>query len=125
MHKAFASIKKDGFIDLDDQFFHNKWIRRGDKIVVTSGNDRGKVGEVLSRDKNRVIVRGINVRKKHQKKDSPQSVGIIELEMPIHVTNVSLSNNEGKPVRIKARIVDGKKELYYMDGKKEVVHRQI
>ena len=120
----------------------SKWIKKGDKVIVICGNDKGKIGEVLSRITgkiktnkagkviseagDRVIVQGVNVRKKHMKAKTQSGAGeIIEMETTIHISNVNICSSEGKPVHLKARIVNGVKELYYKDGLKEVVHRQI
>ena len=103
----------------------SKWIKKGDKVVVIAGNDKGKVGEVLARSKDSVIVRGVNVRKRHMKKTSQGAGQIITREFPVHISNVSVCAGDDKPVRLKARVVDGVKELYYKDGAKEVVHRKI
>lgn len=120
----------------------SKWIKKGDKVIVICGNDKGKIGEVLARvtsedeiekggklisnPGDRVIVRGVNVRKKHMKRTSESNPGgIVEMETAIHISNVNICSSEGKPVHLKARIVNGVKELYYKDGLKEVVHRQI
>ncbi|KXS45776.1 LSU ribosomal protein L24P [Candidatus Frackibacter sp. WG12] len=68
-------------------------IKQGDKVKVIAGNDKGKSGEVLRAlpRENRVIVEGINIRKKHQRptQDMPQG-GIVEREAPIAVSNVKL-----------------------------------
>lgn len=89
------------------------FIKTGDKVRVISGKDKGKEGTVKKTltDKNRVIVEGINMIKKHQKASqaNPQG-GIIDTEAPIHVSNVMLldpSNNE--PTRVGFRVEDGKK----------------
>lgn len=78
-------------------------IRRGDMVMVTAGNDRGRTGEVLRMhlDKDRVIVQGINVRTKHLKPTqvNPQG-GIVRREMPIHISNVS-PVVDGKPTRVR------------------------
>lgn len=104
----------------------SKWIKKDDKVVVISGNDRGKSGAVLSRKGDRVVVQGVNVRKKHLKRKSRvASSDIVEYEMPIHVSNISICNAEGKPVKIKVKTVDGSKTLFYVDSGKEVIHRQI
>jgi large subunit ribosomal protein L24 len=104
----------------------SKWIKKGDKVIVTSGNYAGKTGEVLSRKNDRVVVQGVNIRKKHMKRRTESGPGeIIEMEKPIQVSNVSICNAEGKPVRLKAKMVDGQKQLYYKDGQKEIVHRQF
>lgn len=89
------------------------FLKTGDKVRVISGKDKGKEGTVTKtlNDKDRVIVEGINMIKKHQKasQNSPQG-GIIDTEAPIHVSNVMLldpSNNE--PTRVGFRVEDGRK----------------
>lgn len=79
-------------------------IRKGDKIVVISGNDKGKEGKVLKvfPDSGRIIVEKVNMIKRHTRasKDVPQG-GIIEKEGPINASNVMLvCPNTGKPTRI-------------------------
>ena len=78
-------------------------IRKGDMVLVTSGNDRGATGEVLRVlvDADRVVVQGVNVRAKHLKptQANPQG-GIVRREMPIHISNVS-PVVDGKPTRVK------------------------
>lgn len=105
----------------------SKWIKKGDTVVVISGNDKGKVGEVISRNKERVLVQGVNIRKKHAKRQTKAPGGeILEIEMPIHVSNVSLCNKENLPVKVKVRFAaDGAKELFYLEQGKEVKFRQV
>jgi large subunit ribosomal protein L24 len=104
----------------------SKWIKKGDKVIVISGNDRGKVGEVIAREEDRVVVQGVNIRQKHVKPRTKDGEGRLEkFEMPIHISNVNICGEEGKPVKLKTRIVNGTKELYYKNGQTEVVHRQI
>ena len=105
----------------------SKWIKKGDTVVVISGNNKGKVGEVISRNKERVLVQGVNIRKKHAKRQTKApGAEIIEIEMPIHVSNVSLCNKENQPVKVKVRFTaDGTKELYYLEQDKQVKFRQV
>jgi large subunit ribosomal protein L24 len=104
----------------------SKWIKKGDKIVVIAGNDRGKTGEVVARQGERVIVQGVNVRKKHAKRRAKAGAGEIhEVEMPIHVSNVSLCDSEGKPVKVKVRNSGENKEIFYLEGGKEITLRQV
>jgi large subunit ribosomal protein L24 len=105
----------------------SKWIRKGDKVVVIAGNDKGKSGEVISRGEDRVIVQGINIRKKHAKRrQKTPGTEILEMEMPFHVSNVALCNADGKAVKPKVRVnKSGAKELYYLEGGKEVTLRQV
>ncbi|HEY2811151.1 MAG TPA: 50S ribosomal protein L24 [Rhabdochlamydiaceae bacterium] len=104
----------------------SKWIKKGDKVVVIAGNDRGKTGEVVARQGERVIVQGINIRKKHAKRRAKTGAGEIhEIEMAIHISNVSLCDAEGKAVKAKVRISGKSKELYYTQGGSEVTLRQV
>ena len=104
----------------------SKWIKKGDKVLVTAGNDRGRTGNVLRRKDDRVVIQGINIRKKHAKRRSQvQTPSIIEMEMPIHISNVSLCDDEGKPIRVKTRRTKKEKELFYLQGNKEVVLRTL
>ena len=94
-------------------------IRKGDKVIVITGADKGKRGEVLAvRPKdNRAIVQGVNVAKKHTKPQGMgQPGGIIEQEATIHLSNVMLINPKNdKPTRVGFRILD--------DGRKVRVAR--
>ena len=88
-------------------------IKTGDKVRVIAGKDKGKEGTIskVFNAKNRVIVKGVNMIKKHQKasQTNPQG-GIIDIEAPIHASNVMLvdpSNNE--PTRLGVRVEDGHK----------------
>ena len=87
-------------------------IKKGDTVYVNAGNDKGKTGKVLEvlRDKDRVIVEGVNMVSKHTKPNSkaPQG-GIIKQEAAIHISNVQLVDAAGKPTRIAHKEVDGKK----------------
>jgi large subunit ribosomal protein L24 len=105
----------------------SKWIRKGDKVVVVSGNDKGKVGDVISRKEHRVIVQGINIRKKHVKRQQKApGAGVIEMEMPLNISKIAHCNADGKAVKAKVRVSDsGVKEIYYLEGAKQVVLRQV
>jgi len=78
-------------------------IIKGDTVIVTAGNDRGAVGEVMEvlPDDDRVLVKGVNVRTKHVKptQQNPQG-GILNKEMPIHISNVS-PVADGRPTRVR------------------------
>ncbi len=105
----------------------SKWIKKGEKVVVIAGNDKGKTGDVIGRNGDRVLIQGINIRKKHAKrKTKAPGAEILEIEVPIHISNVSLCNADGKPVKVKVRQnKDGAKELFYLDKGKEVSFRQV
>src|ERR1700761_7995478 len=100
----------------------SKWIKKGDQILVIAGNNKGMTGKVLSRKDDKVLVEGVNLRKKHVKsKARGISSGIIDLEMPINISNVCLCNADNKPIKLKVRQTsDGNKELFYLDGENEV-----
>ena len=105
----------------------SKWIRKGDKVVVISGNEKGKTGEVIRRTEDRVLIQGVNIRKKHAKRQKKApGAEIIEMECPVHISNVAICSEEGRPVKLSVRLnKEGEKELYYSEGNKEVVHRQV
>lgn len=85
-------------------------IKKGDKVRVLSGKDRGKEGEVMFAfpAKNTVIVEGVNLVKKHQRPQGEnQPGGIIDKDMPMHVSNVAvISPKDGKPTRIGYKILE-------------------
>lgn len=105
----------------------SKWIRKGDQVIVTAGNERGKTGTVLARSEDRVVIQGLNIRKKHTKRKAQGAPQILEMEAPIHISNVSLCNKEGKPVRVtvKKDQKSGERKLVYKESGKEVVHRSV
>ena len=78
-------------------------VRKGDSVVITSGDHKGQIGEIVRviPDKDRVVVKGINLRTKHLKptRINPQG-GIITKEVPIHISNVS-PVVDGKPSRVR------------------------
>ena len=87
-------------------------IRKGDKVVVLTGRDKGRSGEVFEvrPDQGTALVRGINMVRRHQKQTQNQEGGIISKEAPIHLSNVAYVGKDGKPTRIGFKIhADGKK----------------
>ncbi len=104
-----------------------KWLKKGSKVLVIAGNNKGQVGDILSIKRERILVQGVNMRKKHQKrKEQNAASGIIEMEAPIHISNISLCDSEGQKIRIKVKnAADGSKDLYYLDQKKEVHYRNL
>lgn len=99
-------------------------VRKGDTVIVTAGNDRGVTGEILRvlPNESRVIVQGVNIRSKHLKptQQNPQG-GVVEREMPIHISNVS-PVVDGQPSRVRFETkADGTKQRVAVRGGK-VLH---
>ncbi|WP_425408845.1 50S ribosomal protein L24 [Hyphococcus sp.] len=87
-------------------------IKKGDKVIVLAGRDRGAEGEVIQvmPKADRVVVRGVNLIKKHQKQTQTEQGGIISKEASMHISNVALKDpSTGKPTRVGFKIEDGKK----------------
>jgi large subunit ribosomal protein L24 len=88
-------------------------IRKGDRVRVLSGKDRGKEGEVIAvhPKTNKVTVEGVNVAKRHQKPTrAMQQGGIIDKVVPIDASNVALIDSDGRPTRVGYRVdADGTK----------------
>ena len=88
-------------------------IRKGDKVVVLAGKDKGRSGEVLSVQpkEDTALVRGVNLIRRHQKQSQSQEGGIITKEAPIHLSNIALADpKDGKPTRVGFKLEkDGKK----------------
>jgi large subunit ribosomal protein L24 len=88
-------------------------IRKGDHVVVVTGKDKGKKGEVLKvlPDENRALVKGVAMIRRHQKQTATQDGGIISKEAAIHISNLALEDpKDGKPTRVGYKILkDGRK----------------
>ena len=77
--------------------------KTGDKVVVIAGKDKGKEGKIINvlRKENRVVVEGVNIRKKHLKPNGQKEGSIVDREAPIHASNVMLIDPKtNKPTRI-------------------------
>ena len=88
-------------------------IRKGDTVIVLTGRDRGRRGEVIEvrPAEHRALVRGVNMVKRHQKQSAQQEGGIISKEAPIHLSNIAYADpKDGKATRIGFKVLaDGKK----------------
>lgn len=87
-------------------------IRKGDQVVVTSGSEKGKRGEVTEvlRKENRVLVQGVNMVTKHVRPSQQDAGGIQQREAPLHISNVSLIDPDSdNPTRVGYEIKDGVK----------------
>ena len=99
-------------------------LKKGDEVIVLAGKDKGKTGKITSiKPKvNKAIVAGINKAKKHQKPDKNQAGGIVEKEMPIHISNLAYYDNSlKKGVRLGFKFTDKNKKIRInRDNSKEV-----
>ena len=87
-------------------------IKKGDKVIVLTGRDKGRSGEVIEVHpaESRALVRGINTVKRHQKQTAQQEGGIISKEAPVHLSNLALADpKDGKPTRVGFKMVGDKK----------------
>ncbi len=91
-------------------------VKKGDRVVVVAGRDKGKKGEVLQvfPTENRARVQGVNVVRRHQKQSPQQDGGIISKELPIHISNIAVEDpSDGSPSRVGFKITeDGRKVRY-------------
>jgi large subunit ribosomal protein L24 len=101
-------------------------IKKGDTVIVLTGRDRGKTGEVLKvlPDANRVLVDGVNLVKKH-KKPSPASAGGIEtMAAPLHISNVAHKDpKSGKATRIGFKFLEDGRKVRFAKASGEVIDR--
>ncbi len=87
-------------------------IRKGDKVVVLTGRDKGRSGEVIEvrPSEGRALVRGVNMVKRHQKQTAQQEGGIISKEGSVHLSNLAVADpKDGKPTRVGFKVVGEKK----------------
>ena len=101
-----------------------KKIRKGDTVMVLTGRDKGKEGTVLKvvTAKDRVIVQGVNMVKRHFRGGQGQPPGIVDKEAAIHVSNVALIDpKEGKPTRVTFKVLDGGRKVRVAKRSGEVI----
>jgi large subunit ribosomal protein L24 len=83
-------------------------IRKGDKVVVLTGRDKGRTGEVIEvrPAEARALVRGVNMVKRHQKQSAQQEGGIISKEATVHLSNLAIADpKDGKPTRVSFKFI--------------------
>jgi large subunit ribosomal protein L24 len=89
-------------------------IRKGDKVVVITGRDKGKTGEVLRvlREESRVLVQGVNMVKRHTKPSPANPGGIVDKEAPLHISNVAhIDPKTQKPTRVGFKVLEGGRKV--------------
>ena len=89
-------------------------VKKGDKVVVIAGKDKGKQGDVLEiiTSENRAVVSGVNIAKRHTKAQGANEGGIINKTMPIHISNIALLDpKDGKATRVGYKTLDGGKKV--------------
>jgi len=91
-------------------------IKKGDKVVILTGRDKGKSGEVLEvrPTESRALVRGVNLVKKHQKQSASQAGGIITKEAALHLSNLAVADpKDGKPTRVGFKTLDDGRKVRF------------
>jgi large subunit ribosomal protein L24 len=90
-------------------------IRKGDTVLVIAGRDKGKTGEVLRvmPTESRAVVRGVNVARRHQRQSATTQGGIVTKELPIHISNIALTDASGKATRVGFRVADDGRKVRF------------
>jgi large subunit ribosomal protein L24 len=101
-------------------------IKKGDRVVVTTGRSRGKTGEVLKvmPKENRAVVQGVNVVKRHVKPSRTSAGGIVEKESSIHISNLAhVDPKSGQPTRVGYRVLEDGRKVRFAKRSGEVIDR--
>ena len=99
-------------------------VKKGDKVVVTTGRDKGRQGEIIKvlPKENRVIVDGVNVVKRHTRPSQTQAGGIVEKSASIHISNVAiLDPKDSKPTRVGYRTLEDGRKVRFAKSSGEVI----
>ncbi|MGF1463182.1 MAG: 50S ribosomal protein L24 [Maricaulaceae bacterium] len=99
-------------------------IKKGDKVVVLTGKDKGRTGEVLKAipEEGRAIVQGVNMVKRHQKPSQGQQGGILDKEAAIQLSNLAIVDpKDGKPTRVGFRILEDGRKVRFAKRSGEVI----
>ncbi len=101
-------------------------IKKGDRVIVTAGRDKGKIGDVLkvlTKD-NRVLVQGINIFKRHQRPTQTSAGGIVEKEAAIHISNLShIDPKDDKPTRVGYKFLEDGRKVRFARRSGEIIDR--
>jgi large subunit ribosomal protein L24 len=99
-------------------------IKKGDHVIVLTGRDKGKQGEVIAvmPKENRALVRGVNMVRRHQRQTAKQEGGIVSKEAPIDLSNLAHEDpKDGKPTRVGFRILEDGRKVRYAKRSGEVI----
>jgi large subunit ribosomal protein L24 len=102
-------------------------VKKGDKVIVITGKDKGKQGDVMSVSpkENKAIISGINLAKKHQKPTRESEGGIISKEMPIHISNIALIDPvSGKATKVGFKILEDGKKVRVAKSSGEILDKE-
>ena len=101
-------------------------IRKGDKVIVLTGRDKGRTGEVIEirTATGRALVRGVNMIKRHQRPSAGHPGGIVDKEAPIHISNVAhVDPDGGRPTRVGYRLLEDGRKVRFAKRSGEVIDR--
>lgn len=111
---------------MENKSVASKKIRKGDNVLVIAGDSRGRTGTVLSLNGEKAIVQGVNVRKKHVKRTQQTPGRIVEMERPVHISNLKICVEGEQGVKLKVRTdKKGSREYVYHQDGKEQVYRSV
>ena len=99
-------------------------IKKGDRVIVTAGRDKGKIGDVLKihTKENRAVVQGINMIKRHQRPTQASGGGIVEKEATIHISNLShIDPKDDKPTRVGYKFLEGGRKVRFARRSGEII----
>jgi large subunit ribosomal protein L24 len=99
-------------------------IKKGDKVVILTGRDKGRSGEVIQvmPKENRALVRGVNVVTRHQRQTASEQGGLVRKEAPIHLSNVALADpTTGKPTRVGFKTLEDGKKVRFAKASGETI----
>ncbi len=102
-------------------------IRKGDKVIVTTGREKGKTGDVLRvlRSEDRVLVQGVNMVRRHQKPSQINPGGVMEKEATLHISNIALIDPKtDKPTRVGYRVIEGDRKVRFASRRRPRISGQ-